>query len=259
MFPFIPIAQGIYIPTYFMVISLTYMVCTYWLYVRALKFHLSQKYTLDLCLIIMLSGFLGGRLFHVFYEHPDYYSRASLEALKFWQGGFVFYGGLLFSAVSSLFYLQRKNQDIRRWMDLMAPVVVFGYILGRLATLLSGSGYGRPTDLPWAIVYPPGPEAPAGIPLHPTPIYSMLWNGAALIFIFVSQKKNYDFFQFSGSYLLAYGVYHALGRWIVEQFRDDFRGGAFLGFSISSWLSLLLMLFCSYYFVYFSRKSKSQK
>ncbi|MCB9025926.1 MAG: prolipoprotein diacylglyceryl transferase [Bdellovibrionaceae bacterium] len=244
MFPFIHLAQGVLIPTYFLVISLAYMICTLWLYMRADQFQLSHSHVLDLCLIIMVSGFLGARLLHVIYEHPDYYFKVPSQIFKFWQGGFVFYGGLLASILASLYFLKFKKQNIPQWMDLLAPVIVFGYIIGRFATLLSGSGYGHPTNLPWAIVYPPGPEAPSGIPLHPTPIYSILWNSLALIFILIAQKKSLRFFSFKGSYLLAYGVYHGIGRLIIEQFRDDFRGSRLLGLSVSSWISVILIICC---------------
>ncbi|MCB0355904.1 MAG: prolipoprotein diacylglyceryl transferase, partial [Bdellovibrionales bacterium] len=239
MLPFIVLGPDIFIPSYFLVISLTYTLASLWLFQRAPQFAISQKYVIDVALIIMLMGFLGARIFHVLYEHPDYYIKVPMQIFKFWQGGFVFYGGLLFALISVFFYLHKNQQDWRQWFELFAPVVVFGYIMGRFATLLSGSGFGRPTDLPWGIVYPQGPEAPSGIPLHPTPIYSMLWNFIYLIFVLWKQKNPPKLMNFKGSFLLVYGIYHAIGRFIIEQFRDDFRGSQWFSLSISSWFSLL--------------------
>jgi phosphatidylglycerol:prolipoprotein diacylglycerol transferase len=247
MLPFIKLYNDLYVPTYFLVISILFMICTFWLFLRSNSFKISQKYVLDVCLIVMISGFLGGRILHVLYEHPDYYLKAPLQIFKFWQGGFVFYGGLFLSLASVIYYLRKKKQNILLWFDLFTPVIIFGYIMGRFATLLSGSGYGKPTSLPWGIVYPPGPEAPAGIALHPTPIYSMLWNLVALFVVMYLQKKSPQKWS-KGKLFFIYGIYHSLGRIIVESFRDDFRGDSFLTFSVSSWLAIVVMIISLYFF-----------
>ncbi|MCB0390654.1 MAG: prolipoprotein diacylglyceryl transferase [Bdellovibrionales bacterium] len=248
MFPFIQITEGVLIPSYFLVISLVYVISSLWLFIRAPRYRIPQKMVLDVCLIIMISGFLGARFLHVFYEHPDYYLKVPSQIFKFWQGGFVFYGGLFLALVSSFIYLKKNNQNWRLWFELFAPVVVFGYIVGRFATFLSGSGYGHPTDLPWGIVYPPGPEAPSGVALHPTPIYSMIWNLIYLFFVLLRQKSPPKLFNFPGSFLLGYGVYHGIGRLFIEQFRNDFRGQTMLFLSVSSWISVLLIVICFFIF-----------
>ncbi len=255
MFPFIPISSGVFLPTYFLIISFVYIYSSYWLFRRAIRFKVEQKYVLDVCLIIMVSGFVGARLLHVVYEHPDYYIKAPMQIFKFWQGGFVFYGGVLFATVATLGYLKIKRQKGLLWMDLMAPVVVAGYMVGRFATLLSGSGFGRPTDLPWAIVYPQGPEAPAGVLLHPTPIYSMIWSLVALVFVLWAEKKPRKGVSFQGSLLLVYGAYHGVGRLVIEQFRNDFRGQSLFGLSVSSWISVLLIIFCTVLYVIIYNKN----
>jgi phosphatidylglycerol:prolipoprotein diacylglycerol transferase len=217
-----------------------------------MKWGLSQKIAIELCGIIMFLSFVGGRAFHVLFEHPDYYFKVPSQIFKFWQGGFVLYGGVLFAVLGSVFYLNWKKQQIRIWMDVFTPVVVVGYIFGRFANLLSGSGYGQPTEMPWAIVYPLNPEAPAGIPLHPTPIYSMIWN--SLFFLVWTILKKYKKLNQPGQVLALYGIYHGVGRFIIESFRGDFRGTEWLGLSLSSWFSLALMSFCAYLYLSY-RKS----
>src|SRR5690606_13068620 len=131
------------------------------------------------------------RLFHIIYEEPGYYLEEPMAVFWVWQGGFVFYGGLIGALLLSFVVLKFRKQKVLVWLDALSLVFFPVYIIGRLATLFSGSGYGQPTDLAWGIVYPPGTEAPSGIALHPTPIYSMLW--CALIWLglsILSRKKN---------------------------------------------------------------------
>ncbi len=205
-------------------------------------------------------GFIGARLCHVIVEHPGYYMRAPFQILKFWQGGFVFYGGVLFALVGAIYYLRIKKQNIRAWMEMFTPVIISGYVIGRFATLLSGSGYGKPTDVPWAIIYPPGPEAPAGIPLHPTPIYSMLWNAVFLFYVMRVESRpvaQYQLTKKPGNLLLVYGIYHGVGRVLIEQFREDYRGELILGLSFSTWMSGALIVLCLFFLLKPTRSQKS--
>lgn len=194
----------------------------------------------------MIGAFIGARLFHVFYEEPAYYLNEPWAVLWIWQGGFVFYGGLLGAAALGSLVLKWHKQPFRVWLDPLAVVFPLLYAWGRLATLFSGSGYGSPTDLPWAITYPPGSEAPAGVALHPTPIYSILWNlilWSAVVWIYNSRSQR-PWFRARGQVFYFTAIGYGLGRLIIEQFRDDPRGQNWLNLSISSWISLLLIVIC---------------
>jgi len=83
------------IPTYLLIISITYSLGIVWVVKRSQKLALDRSMALDICLCVMLGGFLGARLFHILYEMPNYYWEQPKEIFKFWQGGFVFYGGAI--------------------------------------------------------------------------------------------------------------------------------------------------------------------
>lgn len=246
MFPVIFISDSIFIPTYFLGISLSFSLSLFWFYYRVQKWALSTEVALNLSLLLMVTGFLGARIFHVFYEAPEYYELYPQRIFYIWQGGFVFYGGFFLSVLSGWLYLKFKKEKVFSWLGVLAPIFCFGYMMGRLTTLFSGSGYGAPTHLPWGIIYPPGTEAPSGIPLHPTPIYSMLWQGLGLFLILYFE--NYWLKKAQGLEKLKTGIlfffylfWHGCGRLIIEQFRNDDRGAVLGGLSISSWISLVLM------------------
>ena len=95
---------GVAIPTFFIVISLSLSFLVIYLSQRVDKLNFNRKIVFDIALILMISGFLGGRLMHVFYEEWPYYIKYPWQILYFWQGGYVFYGGFALSLVSVFIY-----------------------------------------------------------------------------------------------------------------------------------------------------------
>lgn len=252
MLPFLSIGS-IQIPSYFLIISIGFCLATFYLYKRAEKYNLSTSIAMDFGLALMLGSFLGARLFHVIYEEPQYYLEEPWALFWVWQGGFVFYGGLAGSLALGVSVLIWRKQNVIVWLDALSIVFPPIYALGRFATLLSGSGYGKPTELPWGIIYPSGSEAPAGVLLHPTPIYSILWClGLWLILILIEKRKPK-----AGQLFLSLVVGYGLGRLIIEQFRNDPRGAEFFSLSISSWISISLLVLALFVFIY-RQKSKSK-
>lgn len=235
MFPTISISPSLSIPTYYLILSLTVCVGLLWIARRAQQRGLSRKVALDLSLIIMVSGFVGARLFHVFYESFPYYQEDYLRILYFWNGGFVFYGGALLAALCSVVYLffvaRAQPED---YLDLFAPVMSLSYVLGRMACLFAGCCYGKTCELPWAI---------AG--RHPTQAYASVWELGVLLILLgiesMARPLRPRWLQNSGSLFFLWMVLHGLGRLLMESFRDDFRGPT-MGLSISSWISVLIVV-----------------
>lgn len=234
MFPLIPISSTLSVPTYYLVLSLTVCLCLVWISLRSEKFELSRKVTLDLSLIIMVSGFIGGRLFHIFYENFEHYQEDLWRIFHFWNGGFVFYGGAILAGLLGLAYLIFiAKVPFEKYLDLFAPVLSFAYVLGRMACLFAGCCYGSACELPWAV---------AG--KHPTQAYASLWELGVLFILLgtetTAQALRPRLLKNPGSIFFLWMVLHGIGRLMMETFRDDFRGPS-LGLSISSWISLVVI------------------
>jgi phosphatidylglycerol:prolipoprotein diacylglycerol transferase len=183
------------------------------------------KITLDLDLILMIFGFVGARLMHVFFENPEHYVQNWWQVFAIWQGGFVFYGGALLAAGASFLYLLYKKQPILDWLDFFAPIIALGYGLGRISCWIAGCCYGKYCDLPWAI------EG-----RHPTQIYATVWELVVFAILVFFRKK----LRTAGVLFSIWLCLHSIGRMLMESFRDDFRGDLIFGMSISSFISLVL-------------------
>ena len=187
---------------------------------QAKKEGLDPQKILDLSFYILVSSILGARLLFLIVEYK-YFLSNPVEALKFWKGGLVYYGGL-FGAVLVAFYFIKKNpMPLWKVADIAAPSLAIGQAIGRWGCFFAGCCYGLQSDLPWAITFTDGRSlAPLNIPLHPTQVYLSL--NALFIFsvlIWVRKRKSFD-----GQLFWLYGILYSIGRFLIEFFRGDERG-----------------------------------
>ncbi len=225
------------IPTFFLIISLSLSALLFFLSYRVDRFQKNRMLAFNIALILMVSGFIGGRLLHVFYEEWAYYTADPKLILYFWNGGFVYYGGFLLAWPITLWFCHRKKESFLKWADFFTPLLSLSHALGRLGCVLAGCCFGQFCDLSWAI----GGR-------HPTALYLMA--GELLIFLglMVLEKLNSKIPKpVAGHLFYKWIFFHALLRYVVEFYRDDFRG-VFLhipglgSLSISQALCLALMI-----------------
>lgn len=215
------------IPTYFIFLSLLSCGLIFYVRGRALAQKNDARIALNLGALILIAGFVGARLFHVLYEYPRYYINNPIAIFYYWQGGFVFYGGAIAAVLMSAWYLKRQEQNFFPWLDFYTPVIAVGYGLGRISCFLAGCCYGRYCEL-FA-----GP--------HPVQLYVTAWELATYVGLIFLERKS-DVRKHAGRLAGIYAITHGLGRIMMEFFRDDDRGALIAGFSISTWISGLLIL-----------------
>lgn len=237
MYPFIFLGDGYRLPTYFVIIVLVCCLCLLWTYVRARRQSQEIKLALDIAMMIMAGGFIGGRLFHVIYEGFDYYRLFPADALRVWDGGFVYYGGFFGGFVFALLTMWVYKAPRLYWLDFFAPILAFGYGLGRLACFFNGCCYGALCELPWGVRFT-YPGLPEGL-RHPTQLYAVFWELFVTLplLLILQRKKGLG----SGLVFAVWLIFHGLGRWVMEIFRDDPRGAFLLNMSVSTWISVFLI------------------
>jgi len=130
----------------------------------------------DLILWVTLGIIVGGRLGDVIFYRPAMIWRDPLEILKTWHGGMSFHGGALGVLIALIVFCLRNRLDPLRIGDIAAAAAPLGLFFGRIANFVNGELWGRPTTVPWGIVFPgAGP-----LPRHPSQLYEAALEGVAL-------------------------------------------------------------------------------
>lgn len=222
------LSHSITIPYFWLFWSLAVSTALIFYFKRIQQKFLNFIVSWNLSITILLSSLIGARLLHVIYEEPQYYLEHPLEVFFIWNGGLVFYGGLL-ALLFAVFIFFHKLR-IQPWdhLDALAPCVSLGYLIGRIGCLFNGCCYGSFCNLPWAIEN-----------RHPTQIYASLLELMVLLFVLFIEK--YRLQKFKGLIFCLWLFLHSIARLIVESFRGDPRGPEIAYLSISTWLSFILL------------------
>lgn len=121
----------------------------------------------DLLFYGVLGVVLGGRLGEVLFYHPGYYFSHPLEIFAVWNGGMSFHGGFLGVLVAMSLFAHKRQIVWLQLMDFIAPLVPLGLGAGRIGNFINGELWGRPTDVPWGMVFPHVDN----VPRHPSQLY----------------------------------------------------------------------------------------
>ncbi|UWR02037.1 prolipoprotein diacylglyceryl transferase [Ruegeria conchae] len=180
----------------------------------------------DLVTWIIAGVILGGRLGFVLFYQPAYYLSHPLEILMVWQGGMAFHGGLLGVIIASYLYGKRHKIPLLSLADLVAHTVPPGLLLGRLANFSNAELWGRPSELPWAVIFPGSaaqdcPGVVAGMcARHPSQLYEAALEGLLLGALLIWLAYRRGAFQKPGLIMGVFLAGYGASRFLVEFFRQ---------------------------------------
>ena len=210
---------------------------------QAKKEGIPSNKIVDLGFYILLSAIIGSRLFFIFIN-AGHYIKNPLDIFKIWEGGLVFYGGVLLAVPTAIWYVKKNGIGLWNIADVFAPSIAIGHSIGRIGCFFAGCCYGKPAEgLPWAVTFTnPQSLAQIGIPLHPTQLYESA--GEFINFLILITLRRYK--SFDGQLFLTYVLLYSILRFIVEFFRGDIgRGFIIYNISLSQGLSILMFLIAS--------------
>ena len=189
----------------------------------------------DLLVYVALGVVIGGRLGNVLFYDPGYYFAHPLDIVKVWEGGMAFHGGLIGAALGIALFARRYATPVVTVYDLASLVAPVGIFFGRIANFIKPELWGRPTDVPWAMIFP-GSD---GEPRHPSQLYEASLEGAAL-FVMLFAAAKFGALQRPGLIAGLFGVGYAAARSFCELYRDpdprveDLGGGLTMGMLLSA-------------------------
>lgn len=169
---------------------------------------------------VIFGAFIGGRILYLLVYLPA--DASFWQAAFAWSGGFSILGALLGILLGAAFFCRGQGIPFSPLCDYLFQMAPLAHSFGRLGCFSSGCCYGRPTDLPWGVRFPPSrhPEAFAGQALHPTQLYEVAGNiliGAALYFLTLRRIEAGKLKP--GTLAAAYFACYGLMRLITEGFR----------------------------------------
>jgi phosphatidylglycerol:prolipoprotein diacylglycerol transferase len=174
----------------------------------------------DLIFYCALGVIVGGRLGWMLFYGTERILQDPLSVVRVWEGGMSFHGGLIGVLVALALFARRRDKRIADVFDFTAPLPALGFGAGRIGNFINGELWGKPTDVPWAVIVD-------GVPLHASQLYEALLEGLVLFLIlwwFTSKPRPR--LAPSGLFLLCYGAF----RFAIEFVRvpDANRGYLFL-------------------------------
>lgn len=179
----------------------------------------------DIAFIVLISGFIGARLYHVLNEF-SYYQANPSEIIRVWNGGLAIQGGLLFGLVVLWLTARRLRLPLLRLTDLLAPGVILGQAIGRWGNFVNNELFGRPTDLPWGIWIDPSYRTEQYLQashFHPVFAYESAIDLAAFVVLLILSIRMFRSaapIQF-GRITALYAIFYGVGRIVAELFRFD--------------------------------------
>ncbi len=198
----------------------------------------------------VLGGAAGSKLLFYLVNIPDILKDPSM-LLQF-QNGWVVYGGIIGGVLASWGYCRYKKADFVQYLDLVMPAVAFAQGCGRIGCFFAGCCYGRETDSALSIQYWQSAYAPNGVKLIPTQIYSSIGDFAIAFLLMAYARRK----PAKGKVAAGYCILYSLGRFVIEAFRNDYRGEVGI-FSVSQLISIFIMALGIGLFVYVGRRKTS--
>ncbi len=181
---------------------------------------MARRHVDDFVFYATLGIILGGRLGYALFYRPEMFLNP-IDLIKLWEGGMAFHGGLIGLIIGLSILAWRNNLNALRVADYVAVVAPLGPLLVRPANFVNGELWGRPTDVPWAIIFP---DTHDGIPRHPSQLYEMFGEGALVLaimaYLYWRTDARYYPGRLLGAAMLSYGVV----RTVLEKFRQPDAG-----------------------------------
>ncbi len=239
MFPVLIRIGPVTIHTYGFLIATAFLLGLWLARRQAGREGLSAEAITDVGFSALFSGLIGSRVLFIA-TNWQHFSAHPIDMIKIWEGGLVFYGGVIFAVPVAIWYARKQRLSLWQTADIWAPSIAIGHAIGRLGCFCAGCCYGLPTDVPWAVTFShPETLAIRGVPLHPTQIYE---SAAELlnfgILLFLRRRKT-----FHGQLFWVYVLNYAVIRAVIELFRGDVERGFIMpGVSVSQGISIAMFM-----------------
>ncbi len=208
----------------------------------------------DILFYGVIGVIIGGRLGYILFYHFEWFVRDWTVLFRVWEGGMSFHGGVC-GVLSALWLFARKHrQNFLKIVDFCVPQIPIGLAAGRVGNFINGELWGRPSDLPWAMVFPHVDT----LPRHPSQLYEAIFEGVFLfivLWVYASKPRA------CGRVTALFAILYATIRFLIEFVREP---DTHLRFIAGGWLTMGQLLSIPLFVVgilliYLSRQNQTVK
>ncbi|MFA4974871.1 MAG: prolipoprotein diacylglyceryl transferase [bacterium] len=255
----IPLFGGITVYSYGVMVALGFIAALAWINYDSKRQGLNSAKSIDLAFYLILAAIVGSRILHVIVSERQRFIDDPLMIIRIWEGGLVFYGGLIAALAVAYWYMRKHRMPALKACDVFSPAIALGHAVGRIGCFLAGCCYGREADAAswYSVVFPNDPHtfAPPGLAVYPTQL--MESAGEFMNFALLMIVRRYK--RFDGQVLACYIMIYALIRLTMEFFRGDVERGFVWEpwLSTSGFISILLFAVGAYIYVHLRRRAKT--
>ncbi|MDB4470656.1 prolipoprotein diacylglyceryl transferase [Deltaproteobacteria bacterium] len=204
---------------------------------RLRNFSITKEQISDLLFYGVIGVVAGGRFGYTLFYNADYYLSRPWEIFYVWEGGMSFHGGLIGVFTVLLIYCKKRQFSLLMIADLVVVAVPIGLGFGRIGNFINAELWGRPTDLPWGVVFPGGGSEPR----HPSQLYEAGLEGLLLfIVIYALHRLKVRSGIAAFSFLTLYGFFRLLVEFVRQP--DAHLGFLWGGATMGQLLSIPMIL-----------------
>lgn len=239
---------------YGLIICLGMLLAVAYVIFRGRQKSISMDDVIDIALVIIPCGIVGARLYYVIMEFDRYLytdggfwknlGQTLLNIVSVWEGGLAIYGGIIAGGIALVCVAKKKKLNVFQILDMVAPAVMIGQILGRWGNFFNGEAHGGETEIFCRMgLWENGEQ----IFVHPTFLYESLWNLVGFVIANLLYRKK----KFEGEIFFFYIAWYGFGRMIIEQLRTDslmvgvFRISQVVGFVCFIVGTACIIVFCN--------------
>jgi len=198
--------------SYGAMLALAFLVCSFLAKRRAASSGLDGEKVLDLTVLLIISGLVGGRAMFVLLD-LGYFKARPLDIFKLWEGGLAWYGGFILAVISGAVFLRINKMPLLKTADLMMPYVALGQAIGRIGCFLNGCCYGKTPALP-----------------------TQLFESAAMFIVYLILRRRTPS---NGRTFFLYLMLYSAFRFFIEFLRGDDML-AVMGLTFSQFISVII-------------------
>lgn len=195
---------------------------------------LDEDDAVNLYLILVVGSIVGARLTYVL-SYPQFFGDP-WDIVRIWKGGLTIMGGAFLSFLMFVAYCRRNSLKTALILDLFSPCIFLGLIVGRLGCFGYGCCFGKPTELPWGLIFAGTDPLNPPVPRHPTQIYTSLIM--VVLFLLIRAYRNRP--HPDGMVAVVFVYLYSLYRFVIEFIRDDVSSEHYLfGLTLAQSMSIV--------------------